>query len=95
MMIRAAINDGIFNKLRNDKSLFLPSESECAALDFINEKYSDKNVIQIGNNYIVCNIWGSSIDISTHTRKIILKITNFILRNYIHLLDRIMALLCK
>ena len=95
MMIRAAINDDIFNKLRNDKSLFLPLESECAALDFINEKYSDKNVIQIGNNYINCDIGGRIIDISTHTRKIILKITKFLLRNYIHLLDRIMALLYK
>ena len=95
MMISAAKNDGISNKLRNNKSLFLILESERAVLDFINEKSLDKNVIQIGNNYIVCNIWGSSIDISTHTRKIILMITNFILRNYIHLLDRIMALLCK
>ena len=94
MMISAAKNDGISNKLRNNKSLFLILESERAVLDFINEKSLDKNVIQIGNNYIVCNIWGSSIDISTHTRKIILKITNFILRNYIHLLD-IIALLCK
>ena len=95
MMIRAAKNDGISNKLRNDKPLFLVLESEHEVLDFINEKSSDKNVIQIGNNYIVCNIWGSSIDISTYTRKIILKITNFILRNYINLLDRIMTLLYK
>ena len=42
MMIRTAINDGIFNKLRNDKSLFLPLESECAALDFINENLQIK-----------------------------------------------------
>ena len=81
MMIRSAINDGIFNKLRNDKSLFLPLESKCAALDFINEKYSDKNVIQIGNNYGNYDIGGRTIDVSTHTRKIILKITKFLLRN--------------
>ena len=56
MMISAAKNDGISNKLRNNKSLFLILESERAVLDFINEKSLDKNVIQIGNNYIVCNI---------------------------------------
>ena len=95
MMIRAAKNDGISNKLRNDKPLFLVLESEHAVLDFINEKSSDKNVIQIGNNYINCDIGGRIIDISTHTRKIILKITKFLLRNYIHLLDTIMALLYK
>ena len=35
MMISAAKNDGISNKLRNDKPLFLVLESEHAVLDFL------------------------------------------------------------
>ena len=34
-MISAAKNDGISNKLRNDKPLFLVLESEHAVLDFL------------------------------------------------------------
>lgn len=70
LMINAAKTAGIFNELKTDKSLFLALEPECAALDFINEKSSDKNVVKIGNNYIVCDIGGGTIDISTHTRKV-------------------------
>lgn len=69
IMINAAKSAGIFNELVTDKSLFLALEPESAALDFINEKSSDKNVVKIGNNYIVCDIGGGTIDISTHTRK--------------------------
>ena len=42
MMISASKNDGISNKLRNDKPLFLPLESECAVLDFINKNIQIK-----------------------------------------------------
>ena len=69
LMINAAKTAGIFNE-KGDKSLFLALEPECAALDYIKEKSSDKNVIKIGNNYIVCDIGGGTIDISTHTRKV-------------------------
>ena len=70
IMIKAAKTAGIFNELITDKSLFLALEPECASLDFINEKSSDKNVVNVGNNYIVCDIGGGTIDISSHTRKI-------------------------
>ena len=69
MMVNAAKSAGIFLEYKVDKSLFLALEPECAALDFINEKSSDKNVVKVGNNYIVCDIGGGTIDISTHTRK--------------------------
>ena len=69
IMINAAKSAGIFNEFRDDKSIFLALEPESVALDFINEKSSDKNVVKIGNNYIVCDIGGGTIDISTHTRK--------------------------
>ena len=69
IMINAAKNARIFNEKSDDKSLFLALEPECAALDFINEKSSDKDAVKIGNNYIVCDIGGGTIDISTHTRK--------------------------
>ena len=69
MMVNAAKSAGIFLESKDDKSLFLALEPECAALDFINEKSSDKNVVKVGNNYIVCDIGGGTIDISTHTRK--------------------------
>ena len=69
IMINAAKRAGIFNRFKDDRSLFLALEPECAALDFINEKSSDKDAVQLGNNYIVCDIGGGTIDISTHTRK--------------------------
>ena len=63
IMINAAKRAGIFNRFKDDRSLFLALEPECAALDFINEKSSDKDAVQLGNNYIVCDIGGGTIDI--------------------------------
>ena len=69
IMINAAKSAGIFKEYKDDKSLFLALEPESAAFDYINEKSSDKNAVKIGNNYIICDIGGGTIDISTHTRK--------------------------
>ena len=69
IMINASKSAKIFNEFSDDKSLFLALEPECAALDFINEKSSDKDAVKIGNKYIVCDIGGGTVDISTHTRK--------------------------
>ena len=44
-MINAAKRAGIFNRFKDDRSLFLALEPECAALDFINEKSSDKDAV--------------------------------------------------
>ena len=63
IMINAAKRAGIFNRFKDDRSLFLALEPECAALDFINEKSSDKDAVQLGDNYIVCDIGGGTIDI--------------------------------
>ena len=74
-MINAAKRAGIFNRFKDDRSLFLALEPECAALDFINEKSSDKDAVQLGNNYIVCDI-GVELLIYEHIqeKKNILKI---------------------
>ena len=69
IMINASKSCGIFNEYKDDKSLFLALEPEAAAFDYIIEKSSDKNAVKLGSNYIICDIGGGTIDISTHTRK--------------------------
>lgn len=70
IMIEASKDAGIFNEYEDNKFDFLALEPESAALDYIQEKTSDKDSIKLGNNYIICDIGGGTIDISTHTRKI-------------------------
>ena len=92
IMIDAAKKAGIFSETKTDRSLFLALEPECAALDFITEKSSDKDVVKIGNNYIVCDIGGGTIDISTHTRKFDYTTKKSYIEELYHLREEIMAL---
>ena len=68
IMLNAAKKAGIFNE--GNELCFLALEPEAAACDYLNERTSDKNAIKTGNIYIVCDIGGGTIDISTHKRLI-------------------------
>lgn len=64
IMQKASIKAGIFD----EPLTFFALEPEAAACDYSNGKVSDKEAIKPGNNYIVCDIGGGTIDISTHRR---------------------------
>ena len=64
IMKKASILAGIFS----EPLTFFALEPEAAAFDYVNEKNSDKNVFKKGNKYIICDIGGGIVDISTHTR---------------------------
>ena len=66
IMKRAAQIAGIFRE--EDQLNFFALEPEAAACDYVNEKTSDKNPIDQNNKYIVCDIGGGTVDISTHVR---------------------------
>ena len=66
IMLNASKKAGIF--IENNQSLFFSLEPEAAACDYVNENSSDKNAIKVGNSYIVCDIGGGTVDISTHKR---------------------------
>ena len=55
----------IFNK--NEQSTFFALEPEAAACDYVINNPNSNAIIQ-GNTYIVCDIGGGTIDISTHKR---------------------------
>ena len=65
IMKKASILAGIFS----EPLTFFALEPEAAACDYVNEKTSDKNAFKEGNKYIICDIGGGTVDISTHTRK--------------------------
>ena len=65
IMRKACQNAGIFNN--NEQSTFFALEPEAAACDYVmNNPYS--NSIEPGITYIVCDIGGGTVDISTHKR---------------------------
>lgn len=64
IMQKASVKAGIFEK----PLTFFALEPEAAACDYANGKISDQEAIKPGNNYIVCDIGGGTIDISTHRR---------------------------
>ena len=69
IMINASKKAGIIDETIGDEELlFLALEPEAAACDFVNENISDQNAISPGNKYIVCDIGGGTVDISTHKR---------------------------
>ena len=65
IMKKASKDAGIFSE---PLLTFFALEPEAAAFDYVNEKNSDKNVFKKGNKYIICDIGGGIVDISTHTR---------------------------
>lgn len=66
IMKKAAINAGIF--IEENQLNFFALKPEAAACDYVNEKNSDKHPIKSGNKYIVCDIGGGTVDISTYIR---------------------------
>ena len=66
IMQKASIKAEIFD----EPLTFFALEPEAAACDYAAEKMSDQEAIKPGNNYIVCDIGGGTIDISTHRRMI-------------------------
>lgn len=66
IMKSASVKAGIFD----DPLTFFALEPEAAACDYAEGKVSDQEAIKPGNNYIVCDIGGGTIDISTHKRMI-------------------------
>ena len=64
IMQNASVKAGIFD----DPLTFFALEPEAAACDYAEGKVSDQEAIKPGNNYIVCDIGGGTIDISTHRR---------------------------
>ena len=64
IMKKASILAGIFS----EPLTFFVLEPEAAACDYVNSKTSDKNAFKEGNKYIICDIGGGTVDISTHTR---------------------------
>ena len=67
IMKKASELAGIFDE--KEQLLFFALEPEAAACDYVNEKSSDKDIIKPGNRYIVCDIGGGTVDISSHERK--------------------------
>ena len=64
IMKKASIISGIFS----EPLTFFALEPEAAACDYVSEKTSDKEAIKVGNKYIICDIGGGTVDISTHIR---------------------------
>ena len=65
IMKKASIISGIFS----EPLTFFALEPEAAACDYVSEKTSDKEAVKVGNKYIICDIGGGTVDISTHIRK--------------------------
>ena len=65
IMKRACQSAGIFNQ--NNQSTFFALEPEAAACDYVFNN-PNQNSIKPGNIYIVCDIGGGTIDLSTHKR---------------------------
>ena len=65
IMRKACENAGIFNK--NQQSTFFALEPEAAACDYVMNNPCS-NTISPGTTYIVCDIGGGTVDISTHKR---------------------------
>ena len=66
IMIKAAKKAKILN--RSNVELFLALEPEAAAYEYFNNPASDKNLISINNPYIICDLGGGTVDITTHQR---------------------------
>ena len=66
IMKKAAELAGIFDE--KEQLLFFALEPEAAACDYVNEKTSEKDIIKPGSKYIICDIGGGTVDISTHER---------------------------
>ena len=66
IMLNASKMADIFKE--GNELCFLALEPEAAACDYSNEKTSDINAIKPGKIYIICDIGGGTIDISTHKR---------------------------
>ena len=66
IMLNASKKAGIFNE--GNELCFLALEPEAAACAYTNEGTSDQNAIEPGKIYIICDIGGGTIDISTHKR---------------------------
>ena len=66
IMLNAAKKANIFTE--DNELCFLALEPEAAACDYTNEGTSDRNAIKPGKVYIICDIGGGTIDISTHKR---------------------------
>ena len=64
IMKKASIISGIFS----EPLTFFALEPEAAACDYVSEKTSDKEAVKVGNKYIICDIGGGTVDISTHIR---------------------------
>ena len=64
IMKKASLISGIFS----EPLTFFALEPEAAACDYVSEKTSDKEAIKVGNKYIICDIGGGTVDISTHIR---------------------------
>ena len=65
IMRKACENAGIFNK--NQQSTFFALEPEAAACDYVMNNPCS-NTISPGTTYIICDIGGGTVDISTHKR---------------------------
>ena len=65
IMKKASDLAGIFS----EPLTFFALEPEAAACDYVNERTSDKNAFKEGNKYIICDIGGGTVDVSTHIRK--------------------------
>lgn len=64
IMQKAAEKAGIFSC----PLTFFALEPEAAACNYVNERASDKEAVKPGNKYIICDIGGGTVDISTHIR---------------------------
>ena len=67
IMIKSSKLAKIFNT-NEEIGLFFALEPEAAACNYVFDNSSDKDSIKLGNKYIVCDIGGGTVDISTHQR---------------------------
>ena len=66
IMIKSAKKAKILNS--SNVELFLALEPEAAAYEYFNNPASDKNLISINKPYIICDLGGGTVDITTHQR---------------------------
>jgi molecular chaperone DnaK (HSP70) len=66
IMIKSAKKAKILNS--SNEELFLALEPEAAAYEYFNNPASDKNLISINKPYIICDLGGGTVDITTHQR---------------------------
>lgn len=67
IMINAAQKAGIFDN-KDNPAFFFSLEPEAAACNYVLDNNADEEAIMPGNKYIVCDIGGGTVDISTHQR---------------------------